>query len=106
MGNDDTQSVGATDSASTQATPPGGTIYDPSIKIEGNNRDRFTYGETKRGIDGLPNIYGPKDWNNINCPNVDICVCISIIFFMLFVCFLLLLNLCLWSFVFVFALFQ
>jgi hypothetical protein len=40
--------------------------------ITGRNLDQFTYGDTDTSGDN--NIYGPKDWGKIQCPNPDTCV--------------------------------
>ena len=43
-----------------------------AIGVLAQNNDRFWYGPTQG------NLFGPNDWNQVSCDNIDVCVSIFI----------------------------
>jgi hypothetical protein len=42
-------------------------------QLTGRDLDLFSYGETTVDANGN-NVFGPKDWGKIQCPDLDLCV--------------------------------
>ena len=44
-----------------------------AVVAHANNVDMFNFDQTRGGIDGNDD-YGPADWNQVSCDDVDTCV--------------------------------